>query len=81
MKLLTIYKQGDFEDLCRGSSLTKYKRMIKFQTNKVAGAYLWWWWKKNEIITKNLWDCIFDKQALFDYTRMLEEAKKETIEN
>jgi len=35
-----IYKQGDFEDLCRGPHLPNIKYIKFFKLTKVAGAYL-----------------------------------------
>ena len=37
---LTIYKQGDFEDLCRGPHLPNTRMIRNFKLTRVAGAYL-----------------------------------------
>lgn len=37
---LTIYKQGDFEDLCRGPHLPNTRMIRSFKLTRVAGAYL-----------------------------------------
>ncbi|MCT7583927.1 threonine--tRNA ligase [Aliarcobacter butzleri] len=73
--VLTIYRQGDFEDLCRGPHLPNTRMIRSFKLTRVAGAYLGGD-EKNEMITRIYGIAFFDKQALFDYTRMLEEAKK-----
>ncbi len=72
---LTMYKQGDFEDLCRGPHLPNTRMIRSFKLTRVAGAYLGGD-EKNEMITRIYGIAFFDKQELFDYVRMLEEAKK-----
>ena len=72
---LTIYKQGDFEDLCRGPHLPNTRMIRSFKLTRVAGAYLGGD-EKNEMITRIYGIAFFDKQALFDYSKMIEEAKK-----
>ena len=37
---LSIYKQGDFEDLCRGPHVPAVRFMNNFKLTRVAGAYL-----------------------------------------
>ena len=37
---LSIYKQGNFEDLCRGPHLPSTKFLFAFKLTKLAGAYL-----------------------------------------
>ncbi len=72
---LTLYKQGDFEDLCRGPHLPNTRMIRSFKLTRVAGAYLGGD-EKNEMITRIYGIAFFDKQELNDYIRMLEEAKK-----
>lgn len=72
---LTLYKQGDFEDLCRGPHLPNTRMIRSFKLTRVAGAYLGGD-EKNEMITRIYGIAFFDKQELFDYVKMLEEAKK-----
>ncbi len=72
---LTMYKQGDFEDLCRGPHLPNTRMIRSFKLTRVAGAYLGGD-EKNEMITRIYGIAFFDKQELFDYVKMLEEAKK-----
>ncbi|PLY10125.1 MAG: threonine--tRNA ligase [Arcobacter sp.] len=72
---LTIYKQGDFEDLCRGPHLPNTRMIRSYKLTRVAGAYLGGD-EKNEMITRIYGIAFFDKQELFDYVRMIEEAKK-----
>ena len=72
---LTIYKQGDFEDLCRGPHLPNTRMIRSFKLTRVAGAYLGGD-EKNEMITRIYGISFFDKKALNDYVTMIEEAKK-----
>ncbi|NIU81965.1 MAG: threonine--tRNA ligase, partial [Candidatus Thorarchaeota archaeon] len=37
---LSIYKQGDFEDLCRGPHVPALRFLHNFKLTRVAGAYL-----------------------------------------
>lgn len=72
---LTLYKQGDFEDLCRGPHLPNTRMIRAFKLTRVAGAYLGGD-EANEMITRIYGIAFFDKKELNDYVRMLEEAKK-----
>jgi threonyl-tRNA synthetase len=72
---LTMYKQGDFEDLCRGPHLPNTRMIRSYKLTRVAGAYLGGD-EKNEMITRIYGIAFFDKKELHDYVRMLEEAKK-----
>ena len=72
---LTLYKQGDFEDLCRGPHLPNTRMIRSFKLTRIAGAYLGGD-EKNEMITRIYGIAFFDKQELNDYIKMLEEAKK-----
>ncbi|AXH08620.1 threonyl-tRNA synthetase [Malaciobacter halophilus] len=72
---LTLYKQGDFEDLCRGPHVPNTRMIRSFKLTRVAGAYLGGD-EENEMITRIYGIAFFDKKELNDYVRMLEEAKK-----
>jgi threonyl-tRNA synthetase len=72
---LTLYKQGEFEDLCRGPHLPNTRMIRSFKLTRVAGAYLGGD-EENEMITRIYGIAFFDKKELNDYVRMLEEAKK-----
>lgn len=72
---LTLYKQGDFEDLCRGPHMPNTRMIRSFKLTRVAGAYLGGD-EENEMITRIYGIAFFDKKELNDYVRMLEEAKK-----
>jgi threonyl-tRNA synthetase len=72
---ITLYKQGDFEDLCRGPHVPSTSHLKAFKLTKVAGAY----WKgdsKNEMLQRIYGTAWQDKKALNDYLHRLEEAEK-----
>ncbi len=72
---LTLYKQGDFEDLCRGPHVPNTRFIRNFKLIRVAGAYLGGD-EENEMITRIYGISFFDKAVLREYTTMLEEAQK-----
>jgi len=72
---VSIYKQGDFEDLCRGPHVPNTKYLRFFKLIKVAGAYLGGD-EKREMLTRIYGIAFADKESLKDYITMIEEAKK-----
>jgi threonyl-tRNA synthetase len=72
---VSIYKQGNFEDLCRGPHLphTKYLKFVKLL--KIAGAYLEGD-EQNEMLVRIYGIAFATKDALKDHLTMLEEAEK-----
>ncbi len=74
-EVLTVYKQGDFEDLCRGPHMENTKDVRNFKLLRVAGAYLGGD-ENNEMITRIYGISFFEKQELKDYITMMEEAAK-----
>ena len=72
---LTVYRQGDFEDLCRGPHMPRTGMIRNFKLTRVAGAYLGGD-EANEMITRIYGIAFFEKQDLKDYVKMLEEARK-----
>lgn len=70
-----IYKQGDFEDLCRGPHLPNTKLLHSFKLTKLAGAYLGGD-ENAEMLTRIYGIAFADKESLNTYIRQLEEAKK-----
>ena len=71
---ITLYKHGDFTDLCRGPHLpdTGYIKAIKLLS--VAGAY-WRGDEKRKQLTRIYGITFPKKQMLDDYLAMLEQAK------
>jgi threonyl-tRNA synthetase len=72
---LTVYKQGDFEDLCRGPHLPNTRMIRAFKLTRIAGAYLGGD-EENEMITRIYGIAFFNKADLNEHVRLLEEAKK-----
>ncbi len=72
---VSIYKQGDFEDLCRGPHVPNTRLLHNFKLTRVAGAYLGGD-EKNEMLTRIYGIAFADKESLKAHLTMLEEAKK-----
>ena len=73
---ITIYRQGDWLDLCRGPHLPSTGKLGKyFKLMKVAGAY-WRGDSNNEMLTRIYGTCWADKKQLKAYLTRLEEAEK-----
>ncbi len=72
---VSIYKQGDFEDLCRGPHLPNVGLIRHFKLTKVAGAYLGGD-SKNEMLTRIYGIAFATKEALKEHLDMLAEAEK-----
>jgi len=72
---LSIYKQGDFEDLCRGPHVPALRFLHNFKLTRVAGAYLGGD-EKAEMLTRIYGVAFADKETLNEHLTMLEEAKK-----
>lgn len=72
---LTLYKQGDFVDLCRGPHAPSTGKLKAFKLTKLAGAY-WRGDAKNEMLQRIYGTAWPDKKALEAYLHRLEEAEK-----
>ncbi len=72
---LSIYKQGDFEDLCRGPHVPALRFLHNFKLTRVAGAYLGGD-ENAEMLTRIYGVAFADKETLKAHLTMLEEAKK-----
>ncbi len=72
---VSIYKQGEFEDLCRGPHLPNTKFLRFFKLTRVAGAYLGGD-EKREMLTRIYGIAFADKESLKEHLHILEEAKK-----
>ena len=72
---LSVYKQGDFEDLCRGPHVPALRFLHNFKLTRVAGAYLGGD-EKAEMLTRIYGVAFADKETLQAHLTMLEEAKK-----
>ena len=72
---VSIYKQGDFEDLCRGPHLPNVGLIRYFKLTKIAGAYLGGD-SKNEMLTRIYGIAFADKEALKEHLDRIAEAEK-----
>lgn len=70
-----IYKQGEFEDLCRGPHLPNTKFLQFFKLTRIAGAYLGGD-EKREMLTRIYGTAFATKERLKEYLFIIEEAKK-----
>lgn len=73
--VISLYKQGEFTDLCAGPHLMTTKPVKAFKLMKLAGAY-WRGNEKNKMLTR-IYGTAYTKSADLDaYVTMMEEAKK-----
>jgi threonyl-tRNA synthetase len=73
---ITVYRQGDFIDLCRGPHLPSTGRLgTAFKLMKLAGAY-WRGDSKNEMLQRIYGTAWADAKQLKAHLHMLEEAEK-----
>ncbi len=70
-----IYKQGEFEDLCRGPHLPNTKFLQFFKLTRIAGAYLGGD-EKREMLTRIYGTAFATKERLKEHLFIIEEAKK-----
>ena len=71
---LSIYKQGDFVDFCRGPHVPNTGCCKFFKLLSLAGAY-WHGDEKNEMLTRIYGTAFGSEEELKEYLRRLEEAK------
>ncbi len=72
---ISIYRQGEFMDLCRGPHLPSTGKVKAFKLLSVAGAY-WRGDSKNKMLQRIYGTAFFKKSDLDDYLKRLEEAAK-----
>jgi threonyl-tRNA synthetase len=72
---VSLYRQGDFVDLCRGPHLPSTGRLKAFKLTSVAGAY-WRGDEKNAMLQRIYATAFPDKKELKAYLAKLEEARK-----
>ncbi|HQO82897.1 MAG TPA: threonine--tRNA ligase [Synergistales bacterium] len=74
-EFISLYRQGDFVDLCRGPHVTSTSQLKHFKLLSVAGAY-WRGDEKNIMLTR-IYGTAFDTaEALDDHINRIEEAKR-----
>lgn len=72
---VSLYRQGDWIDLCRGPHVPSTGKLKAFKITGVAGAY-WRGDENNEMLQRIYGTAWPDKAALKEHLRLLEEAKK-----
>jgi threonyl-tRNA synthetase len=71
----SLYKEGEFVDLCRGPHVGKTGWIKAFKLLSIAGAY-WRGNQKNKQMQRLYGTCFKTPKQLADYLFMIEEAKK-----
>ncbi|BCA79801.1 threonine--tRNA ligase [Desulfuromonas sp. AOP6] len=72
---VSLYRQGEFVDLCRGPHLPSTGRIKAFKLTSLAGAY-WRGDEKNAMLQRIYATAFPDKKQLKAYLEKLEEARK-----
>jgi threonyl-tRNA synthetase len=72
---ISLYRQGEFIDLCRGPHVPRTSKLKVFKLTKVAGAY-WRGDAKNEMLQRIYGTAWVNKKDLEDYLTRIEEAEK-----
>jgi len=72
---VSLYREGDFIDLCRGPHVPSTGKLKHFKLMKVAGAY-WRGDSKNEMLQRIYGTAWAKKEDLEQHLHMLEEAEK-----
>ena len=74
-EVLSLYKQGDFVDLCRGPHVPSTSKLKAFKLMKLAGAY-WRGDSNNEMLQRVYGTAWENKDDLAEHLYRLEEAEK-----
>jgi threonyl-tRNA synthetase len=72
---ITLYGQGDWEDLCRGPHVPSTGKLKAFKLMKVAGAY-WRGDSRNEMLQRIYGTAWANEKQLKEYLTRLDEAEK-----
>lgn len=72
---ISIYRQGDFVDLCRGPHVPSTGFVKNFKLLSVSGAY-WRGDEHNKMLQRIYGTAFYKKEDLDAYLKMLEEAEK-----
>jgi threonyl-tRNA synthetase len=72
---VSLYRQGDWVDLCRGPHVPSTGAIKAFKLTGIAGAY-WRGNEQNEMLQRIYGTSWHSKEALKEHLRLLEEAKK-----
>ena len=72
---ISLYREGEFVDLCRGPHVPSTGKLKVFKLMKVAGAY-WRGDHRNEMLQRVYGTAFAKKEELDTYLHQLEEAEK-----
>ena len=72
---ISLYREGGFEDLCRGPHIPSTGHLKHFKLMKVAGAY-WRGDHRNEMLQRIYGTAWATKEELAGYLNMLQEAER-----
>jgi threonyl-tRNA synthetase len=72
---ITLYRHGDWVDLCRGPHVPATGLLTAFKLTHVSGAY-WRGDERNPMLARIYGTAFWDQKALDAYLAQLEEAKK-----
>lgn len=73
--VVSLYRQGDYVDLCRGPHMPSTGRLKVFKLTSIAGAY-WRGDTKNKMLTRIYGTAFEKKSELDEYIVRMEEAKR-----
>jgi len=72
---ITIYKQGEFFDLCRGVHVPSTSKIKAFKLLSISGAY--WRGDSNNKMLQRIYGTAFEKKSeVEDYVKLLQERKE-----
>jgi threonyl-tRNA synthetase len=71
---VSLYRNGPFEDLCRGPHGPSTGRIKAFKLNSIAGAY-WRGDERRQMLTRIYGTAFFSPKDLEEHQRLIEEAR------
>jgi threonyl-tRNA synthetase len=74
-EMVSLYKQGNFTDLCRGPHVPSTGKIPAFHLTNVAGAY-WRGDERNRMLSRIYGVAFADRESLDVHLKNLEEAKR-----
>lgn len=75
VETISLYRQGDFVDMCRGPHLPDTGKLKAFRLLSTAGAY-WRGDENNKMLTRIYGVAFFDRKQLDAHLERIEEARK-----
>jgi threonyl-tRNA synthetase len=74
-ELVSIYRSGDFVDLCRGPHIPSTRKIKAYKLLSIAGAY-WRGDERNKMLQRIYGTAFGDPSSLEDYLEKIEEAQR-----